>query len=135
MTALISASKEGHLEIVKHLVEKDADINIKNNNGDTALILASNLRDNNDRCIINSILINATSHKSNTILSDEDLKTMAVLMKNGLTFENSNCGMGFGTHDIKNEFNTSNITIHIRNKKTKEEQHLEYNKDDIEKGI
>lgn len=44
-------------------------------------------------------------------------------------------GMHFGSHDIECKYNPSNITIYTINKKTKEGQHLEYNKDDIEKGI
>lgn len=39
-TALMRASWRGYSEIVKYLVEKRADINIKNNNGKTALDLA-----------------------------------------------------------------------------------------------
>lgn len=39
-TALMIASCKGNLEIVKLLVDNGADINIKNNNGKTALDLA-----------------------------------------------------------------------------------------------
>lgn len=41
-TALINASSEGHLEIVKFLVSKGADLNIKNKYGYTALMKAAN---------------------------------------------------------------------------------------------
>ena len=40
-TALIWASRDGHPETVKYLLEKGADINAKNDNGSTALIIAS----------------------------------------------------------------------------------------------
>ena len=36
----MNASKEGNLEIVKYLVEKGANVNIKDNHGRTALDLA-----------------------------------------------------------------------------------------------
>lgn len=36
-TALINASHNGHLEIVKYLVVNGADVSIKNNNDETAL--------------------------------------------------------------------------------------------------
>lgn len=55
--------------------------------------------------------------------------------KNALNLAHSGGGMHFGSHDIECKYNPSNITIYTRNKKTKEGQHLEYNKDDIEKGI
>ena len=34
----ISASYNGHTQIVKFLIKKNADVNHKNNNGDTSLI-------------------------------------------------------------------------------------------------
>ena len=40
-TALILASRNGHLEIVKHLLSQGADIEAKNNDGNTPLISAS----------------------------------------------------------------------------------------------
>ena len=40
-TALHYASKEGHVEIVEILLDNDANVNAKNNDGQTALILAS----------------------------------------------------------------------------------------------
>ena len=52
---------------------------------------------------------------------------------NALNSENPDGGMGFGSHEIKYKDNPSNITIDSKNKKTKEGQHLEYKKDDIEK--
>lgn len=39
-TALINASSKGHLEVVKYLIEKGADIHAKNNYGKTALDMA-----------------------------------------------------------------------------------------------
>ena len=39
-TALMAASKEGHLEVVKQLLEKGARIDLKAEYGDTALTLA-----------------------------------------------------------------------------------------------
>ena len=39
-TALMRAAGEGHLDTVKVLVDYGADVNLKNNNGDTALSLA-----------------------------------------------------------------------------------------------
>ena len=40
-TALIGASGEGHLEVVKELIAHGADVNALNNIGDTALMYAS----------------------------------------------------------------------------------------------
>ncbi len=37
-TALILAAEEGHLEVVKYLINKGADINAKADNGNTALM-------------------------------------------------------------------------------------------------
>ncbi len=34
------ASEYGHLEVVKYLIEKGADINVKNNEGNTSLDIA-----------------------------------------------------------------------------------------------
>lgn len=53
--------------------------------------------------------------------------------RNALNCVNPDGIMGFGSHDIKCKDNPSNITIYSKNKKTKEGQHLEYKKDDIEK--
>ena len=41
MTILMTASQEGHPEVVKLLLEKGADVNAKSNTGATALICAS----------------------------------------------------------------------------------------------
>ena len=41
-TALILATKNGRLEIVKYLIDQKADIEAKDNDGWTALILAAN---------------------------------------------------------------------------------------------
>ena len=53
--------------------------------------------------------------------------------RNALNCVNPDGIMGFGSHDIKCKDNPSNITIDSKNKKTKEGQHLEYKKDDVEK--
>lgn len=55
--------------------------------------------------------------------------------KNALNLVHPGCGMHFGSHDIECKYNPSNIIIYTRNKKTKEGQHLEYKKDDIENEI
>lgn len=41
ITALIHASRKGHIEIVKILLDKGADVNAKDNDGNTALTEAS----------------------------------------------------------------------------------------------
>jgi ankyrin repeat protein len=41
MTALMVASKEGHENVVKLLLEKGANANLKEHNGATALMMAS----------------------------------------------------------------------------------------------
>ena len=40
------ASKKDHLEIVEFLIEKGADLNARDSDGDTALILAANQENN-----------------------------------------------------------------------------------------
>ena len=127
-TALMFASMVGSFDIVKHLIYKGSDINIKNNDGDTALILISNMRDNNNNNIINSILTNATSHKRDTLLNGEDLKTISILIGNGVNYKSSNSGMRFN-EDIK--IKIENNMIYVENEKN--ELLSKYNDDDIEK--
>ena len=126
-TALILALNEEDCDIIKYLINKGADVNIKNNKGETALILISNMRDNNNNNIINSILANATSHESDTLLNGKDLKTISILIGNGVNYKSSNSGMGFdGNVNIKIE----NDTIQVINEKS--EKTLKYNKDKLE---
>ena len=40
-TELMSASEEGRLEVVRELLDADADVNVQNESGDTALVFAS----------------------------------------------------------------------------------------------
>lgn len=42
----MEASKEGHLDIVEYLLEKDADVNIQNNEGKTVLDYIKILKNN-----------------------------------------------------------------------------------------
>lgn len=42
----MEASKKGHLDIVEYLLEKDADINIQNNEGKTVLDYIKILKNN-----------------------------------------------------------------------------------------
>ena len=59
-TALMCASLDGQVEIVRLLLEAEADMNMKGDRGDTALILASR----HGFCHIAQLLVEAGAHKN-----------------------------------------------------------------------
>ena len=80
----------------------------------------------------NEKLTNSCEDSNSPKINDKGRRLLEIAA-NAINSGNPEGGMGPGSHDIKYKDNPSNITIDSKNKKTKEGQHLEYKKDDIEK--
>ena len=83
-TALMNASDKGHLEIVKHLLENEADINIINKDGDNALMCASFGRNNVEvvkYLIKNNAKVNIENKEGKTALdlaANEEIRKLLI---------------------------------------------------------
>ena len=63
---LITASENGHLKIVKTILQSNVDVNAKNNNGHSSLMIAS--RENNIEIVRELILKGANVNSKNNSL-------------------------------------------------------------------